>query len=482
MCPMAPPSAEGRRARAGAWVRAGMAWGFVLCLAAHSAAEAPGQGEMPRTEPDRGSLLGTATWAHEAAGGSPPYWRARMARLSDGRILCLWPTDHGRTAGLGGAVYQEGRWDAIEPIALAEACDEFSLDVSGDGATLVTIQNKQDAYASIRWFDLSDVLPPTRDKSSPPKESRAVRIDLSDPKQRVERSSNGYWVTDVASGPGGTVPTWIFGRYIEAHREYLVFFWGGGHIPTMMKTCAWAYQEGALSGCRPLWEGRGSFGDLFHLLPYGRPVHAVDDRGTPYVAFIKESGGPLAPRKAEPFLAWYDNKEWKKEKIDVLGETPRGYRNYDEPVKLVAAEGGMVLLWSRRREGWSELLLLRRDGQGWSRPVTVAADVSLDNPTHLTMAAPMAMDGGTAHVVWSSRRQRSDQVGYRSITGENLGPSLTWDASAIVRQVLVAPDARGGLVHIAWSHQKTYNEHACRFYATSFPLIAPGEGAAAEPH
>jgi len=441
--------------------------GLVLCFASNLVAERACAEEMMGMNSTTTVTLGRVTqqtWRH----WYPPCALLRMRPLRDGRILCAWPTAGQETSKIGGAVYGEGRWRNLEEISLDERCEMFQIDVSGDDVRLVTVANEQDKCARIRWLDVTDW---ASSGLKYPTESRVLKIDFADPRNRARHSSNSYDVMAVSAEGASGGATWIFGKYNERHKEYLLFFWGGGHVPSPPKFCAWEYVGGTLSGCRPLWED-GLFSGIFSLNPYNPPVYAIDKAGRPYVVFTKEGSGPLSGGGKEgPFLGWWEKGEWKKEKIEVLSRLVEGEKNFDEPSGLEAMNGTLALLWQRvRYEGGSgHVLFLWRDGEKWAPPLTVAEGADWCGAVEAALAVD---ETRTAHIVWRPHHN-SQEIYYRTVKGSSLSEVRSFESLGTVGKIMVAPETKAGLLHIMWSSRKSYDTDQWEVYAKSVPIPEP---------
>ncbi len=359
--------------------------------------------------------------------------------------------------------YGDGRWDATKRIWAGEPFERFSLHRVEKGIVLATIFNKRDHYGKLRLFEITPATLAAAPKGQPLRETRSITIDFTKKENRVEGSTNSYHLTSVLVDPSQPESMWIFGEYSELHKEFLIFFWGGGHMPSPGKICSWTYSDGQLGKCQSLWEKRRMFREIFSLGPWDGPRCVLGSGGVPYVGFTAREYNVFSTDNEEPYLAWREAGEWRKQKVAVPGST-RADRGSPEGVDAVAAiQKGLAWLWcSFERDQYTLHLSLYEDGK-WKDPLEIGRHEWID-------IQALATDDSGIYVSWSTLDRSGEAIHLSVVRNGEVTPIRTFPVYEHVRKILLAPISEGRSVHLIWTSQKNYDDESCQIYHTQIDL------------
>jgi hypothetical protein len=324
-----------------------------------------------------------------------------------------------------------------------------------DETYVISIENKQDDYGKIRISALTGVLE-TAVQGRQVEESRSILVDFKKPTNRVGETIDSYFLTGCLLDRSRPDRAWVFGKYNDVHREYLLLFWGGGHVPMPPKICAWTYDKGVLGNCQPLWkEG------IYPVEPWASPACMVGDDGVPCLAFVRKTSSSFlsTTKREESYLARWVGETWKKDKVLVEADT-QGKKvlvEIGEPLAVSATEGGGIAwLWRSSGDGQSKICLSLYDGHKWRTPMQIAT-------VSPTCAYAVDSAGGDVWVAWATREREGNRISYSFVVRGVPQPVESFCVADRVRQIRLLASI-GEQAHVVWASQQEFDDRHCDVY------------------
>jgi len=390
----------------------------------------------------RAVLLGHATWKRNPI--EMPYYQVSAIADGLGVIFAVWPsawTSNGAIRSLTVRSWRDGQWGSGVRFSPEEPFHRYELHRVGAVVRLTTIANDQDVQGVIRFYD---VISDAGGSGGAPRLSqhpKSITVDFTDQGNRIKRWSSCYRITSVLPEPSGQDSGYILGQYIEERRDYLLLFWGGGHMPRLPKICAWSYQHDAVRLLDQIDLGRGMY-SMFSS--YHRPVSCPSGSGRPVIALLKrdESVSMFTKhhKKSEVFLVRCIDPGWMPERVPV-GES----QIHDpEIVALKLVEDRYYILYTRWERGQVALELVCRERDSWTKPLTICWGSFAER-------AMQSDARGNIYIAWPSKRG----IAYRRLVEGQLSGLQEIPAPGAIRTINIIPDADGVGIHFVWSSQKS---------------------------